>query len=149
MEVAMETVADILDSKGRNVWTVSPSTAVREAGALMREKNIGAVLVAGEDGRPVGILSERDIARGLVVHKGCVGDLAVSELMSTQVKSVDETLSIEDVMAVMTHNRIRHLPVCDEDKVVGMISIGDVVKAAILEKEFVIDQLEHYISGSL
>ena len=146
----METVADILASKGRDVWTVSPATTIGDAARLMGEKNVGAVLVVGDQAQPVGILSERDVVRGLLRLQGDVSARPVRDLMTERVKVVKESLTIEDAMAVMTHNRFRHLPVRgDGGEIVGMISIGDVVKAAIHEREFVIDQLEHYIAGSL
>ena len=145
----METVADILNSKGHDIWTVSPITSVGEAVSIMAKKNIGAVLVVGGDGQPVGILSERDVARGLLTLGEGLKESAVDALMSKDVRCIKADHSVDDAMAVMTHNRIRHLPVCDNDKLVGIVTIGDVVKAEIHEKNFVIEQLEHYITGSL
>ena len=146
----METVADILAGKGRDVWTVSPAATIDDAARVMSEKNIGAVLVVSDENQPIGILSERDVMRGMLRLDGNISKRPVRDLMTERVKSVDETLTIEDAMAVMTHNRFRHLPVRNESgEIVGLISIGDVVKAAIHEREFVIDQLEHYIAGSL
>jgi len=146
----METVADILASKGRDVWTVEPDTTIGDAARLMGERNIGAVLVLDDEEKPVGILSERDVVRGLLRLEGDISRRPVRDLMTERVKSVKSSLTIEDAMAVMTHNRFRHLPVRgDAGELIGLISIGDVVKAAIHEREFVIDQLEHYIAGSL
>lgn len=145
----METVADILKEKGSDVWTVAQGASVGDAVEIMAEKNIGAVVVIDADGEPVGIVSERDVTRALLRKGAHLLDGTVDEVMSPQVKCVREGLSIEEAMAVMTHNRFRHLPVCREGKLAGLVSIGDVVKAEIHEREFVIDQLEHYISGSL
>jgi CBS domain-containing protein len=145
----MESVADILNEKGHEVWTVTGGVSVGAAVELMADKNIGAVVVVGDDGKPVGIVSERDVARGLLRTGSHLADATVDEIMSPQVKCVRETLSIAEAMAVMTHNRFRHLPVCREGTLAGLVSIGEVVKAQIHEQEFVIDQLEHYIAGSL
>jgi len=145
----MTTVADVLQEKGGQVWTVERNALVSDAVKLMVEKNIGAVVVVAEDNKPVGIVSERDIARSLLKKGAQLLDTPVAQIMSTQVKCIRESLSIAEAMAVMTHNRFRHLPVGDSGNLSGLISIGDVVKAEIHEQEFVIDQLEHYIAGSL
>lgn len=145
----MMTAADILQEKGRQVWTVNRNASVGDAVELMGDKNIGAVVVVADDEKPVGIVSERDVTRALLRKRSQLMDTPVVDIMSSQVKSIGETLSIPEVMAVMTHNRFRHLPVGKDGKLSGLISIGDAVKAEIHEQEFVIDQLEHYIAGSL
>lgn len=145
----MITVADILRDKGNQVWTVSPDATVADAVTLMAEKNIGAVLVLATDEKPVGIVSERDITRALLRKKSQLGSAPITDIMTSMVKGVPETVTVPDVMAIMTHNRFRHLPVNREGKLVGLISIGDVVKAEIHEQKIVIDQLEHYIAGSM
>jgi len=145
----METISDILREKGDQVWTVGEDATVSDAVELMAEKNIGAVVILDDNRKPVGIVSERDVTRSILSKGSQLLELPVSEIMTRQVKCVRETLSIAEAMAVMTHNRFRHLPVCREDTLAGVVSIGDVVKAEIHEQEFVIDQLEHYIAGSL
>ncbi|MBU8912434.1 MAG: CBS domain-containing protein [Spirochaetales bacterium] len=145
----MFTVADILREKGDQVWTVGRSAVVGDAVELMADKNVGAVVVVGDDGKPVGIISERDIARALLKRSSGIRETPVADIMTKLVKSIRETLSMQEVMAVMTHNRFRHLPVSRDGQLAGLVSIGDVVKAEIQERGVVIDQLEHYIAGSL
>lgn len=143
----MHTVSQLLDAKGQEVWSVAPDTTVYDALVLMAEKNCGALIVL-EEGKLVGIFSERDYARKIILKGKASKDTAVSEIMSTQIVFVRLEHSINECMALMTAKRIRHLPVLTGDKVVGMISIGDVVKAIISEQEFTIKQLEVYITGS-
>jgi len=141
----MKTVGDLLQGKGREVWSVAPDTTVYEALALMAERRIGAVVVT-RDGRVVGILSERDYARQVVLKGKTSRETPVHEIMTSRVVYVRLQHSIEDCMALMTDKRVRHLPVIEEEKLVGIISIGDVVKAVISEKQFIIEQLENYIA---
>jgi len=143
----MNFVSQLLDAKGREVWSVTPETSVYDALVLMAEKNCGALIVL-EEGKLVGIFSERDYARKIILKGKASKDTAVSEIMSTQIVFVRLEHSIDQCMALMTARRIRHLPVLTGDKVVGMISIGDVVKTIISEQEFTIKQLENYITGS-
>jgi len=143
----MNFVSQLLDAKGHNVWSVTPETSVYDALVLMAEKNCGALIVL-EEGKLVGIFSERDYARKIILKGKASRDTAVSEIMSTQIVFVRLEHSIDECMALMTAKRIRHLPVLTGDKVVGMISIGDVVKVIISEQEFTIKQLENYITGS-
>ena len=143
----MNFVSQLLDAKGQDVWSVAPDTSVYDALVLMAEKNCGALIVL-EEGKLVGIFSERDYARKIILKGKASRDTAVSEIMSTQIVFVRLEHSINECMALMTARRIRHLPVLTGDKVVGMISIGDVVKAIISEQEFTIKQLEVYITGS-
>jgi len=143
----MNFVSQLLDAKGHGVWSVTPETSVYDALVLMAEKNCGALIVL-EEGKLVGIFSERDYARKIILKGKASKDTAVSEIMSTQVVYVRPEHSINECMALMTAKRIRHLPVLTGDKVVGMISIGDVVKTIISEQEFMIKQLEVYITGS-
>ena len=142
----MQTVRDLLRKKGTEVHWVSPDTTVYDALRLMAEKNIGAVLVR-EGARPVGILSERDYARQVVLKGKASKDTPVREIMTSRVVFVRPEQTIEECMALMTDKRIRHLPVLDEGTLAGILSIGDVVKAVISEKQFRIEQLENYISS--
>lgn len=143
----MKTVKEIIDNKGKEIWSVTPDSTVFDALKLMADKKIGAVLVIKDD-NVLGIMSERDYARKVALHGKSSVQLTVNEIMSDKVIYVDVTQSIEDCMALMINKRIRHLPVFDEKNLVGFISIGDVVKAIIDEKEFFIDQLVHYIKDT-
>ncbi|HEX6303741.1 MAG TPA: CBS domain-containing protein [Anaerolineales bacterium] len=141
----LKTVKQILEEKGQEIWSVSPDDNVYDALKKMAEKNIGALLVLeGED--LVGIISERDYARKVMLRGKSSMDTPVKDVMTPRVLYVRINQPIEDCMALMTDKRIRHLPVFDEDKLVGVISIGDVVKAIISHQEFVIEQLENYIT---
>lgn len=142
----MKPLKDLLATKGNDVWSVAPETSVYDAIALMAEKEIGALLVM-DNGAVLGIVSERDYARKVILKGRSSRDTHISEIMTTRVSYVGQDQSIEEGMAMMTDRHIRHLPVLDGDKLVGMISIGDLVKAIIAEQQFIIDQLEHYISG--
>lgn len=139
-------VKDILRVKGDHVWSVSPNATVFDALKLMADQNIGSVLVM-EGERLVGILSERDYARKVVLHGKTSRQTPVREIMTGAVKTVSPEESIDRCMALMTEKRIRHLPVVEEERVIGLISIGDVVKAIIEEQAFLLDQMEAYISG--
>ena len=141
-----KTVASILRSKGYNIYSVSPDATVFEALKIMADKGVGALL-ALEGEKLVGILSERDYARKVVLLGKSSREAKVREIMSDKVLYVQPFRTAEECMAIMINKRIRHLPVLDNDKLTGIISIGDVVKAVIDEKEFVIEQLEEYISG--
>lgn len=142
----MKTVEQILDEKGREIWTVGIEDSVYSALELMAEKNVGAVLVVDGE-QPVGILSERDYARKVVLEKRVSRSTAVEEIMTPNPVGIRPGQTVEECMVLITARRIRHLPVIDEGKLVGMLSIGDVVKAMISEREFMIRQLENYIAG--
>lgn len=141
----LKTVKQILEEKGYQIWSVSPDDNVYDALKKMAEKNIGALLVLEEENL-VGIISERDYARKVVLRGKSSMDTPIKEVMTPRVLYVRIDQSIEDCMALMTDKRIRHLPVFEKDKLVGVISIGDVVKAIISHQEFVIEQLENYIT---
>jgi CBS domain-containing protein len=143
----MKTVKEILETKGKEIWSLTPETTVFDALKLMADKKIGAVLVIKDD-KVVGIMSERDYARKVALHGKSSVQLTVNEIMSDKVLYVENTQSVEECMALMINKRVRHLPVFDGSKLVGFISIGDVVKAIIDEKEFVIDQLVNYIKDT-
>lgn len=140
----MKTVKQILESKGRAVYSISSEATVFEALSLMSEKGIGALPVL-ENSELCGILSERDYARKVILKDKSSHQALVKEIMSTQVICVDEARTAEECMSIMIKKRVRHLPVLKEEKMIGFLSIGDIVKAVIDEKEVVIDQLITYI----
>jgi len=142
----MQTVRDILKKKGPVVWFVSPDVSVYDALKLMAERNVGAVLVM-VDGRPIGILSERDYARQVILKGKTSRDTPVREIMTSRVVFVRPDQSVDECMAVMTDKRIRHLPVLEAGNLIGLLSVGDVVKAVISDKQFLIEQLENYIAS--
>lgn len=143
----MKNAAHILQSKpDTTVHTVTPTTSMFDAISLMAEKNIGALLVVeGETIR--GIVSERDYARKIILAGRSSRETPVGDVMTAPVMYVGPAASTQECMALMTGKRLRHLPVLDEGKLVGMISIGDLVKDIISEQNFMIEQLQHYISG--
>ncbi len=143
----MTTIAQVLQEKGRAVWSIAPDATVYAALESMAEKGIGALLVLAGD-ELVGIISERDYARKVVLKGRFSKDTRVREIMSAEVLYVYPEQTIEDCMALMTAKRVRHLPVLADDKLVGVISIGDVVKAVIADQEFMIEELEKYITGN-
>ncbi len=143
----MKTVKELIDNKGKEIWSVTPDSTVFDALKLMADKKIGAVLVI-KDSKVVGIMSERDYARKVVLQGKSSVQLTVSEIMSDKVMYVDISQNVEDCMALMINKRIRHLPVFEKNNLVGFLSIGDVVKAIIDEKEFFIDQLTNYIKDT-
>jgi CBS domain-containing protein len=140
----MRTVSDIIKKKGNHVWSVTPSTTVFDTLKLMAEREIGAVVVL-DRGNLVGIFSERDYARQVILKGRTSKDTPVREVMSPRVIFVRSENTVEDCMALMTGKRVRHLPVLQDGALLGMVSIGDVVKDMIAEKEFIIEQLANYI----
>ncbi|MEJ2616816.1 MAG: CBS domain-containing protein [Ignavibacteriaceae bacterium] len=142
----MSTIREILKTKGGEVWSVTTENTVYDALSLMAEKSIGAVLVI--DNKILkGVMSERDYARKIILEGKSSKDVPVGEIMSPRVIYIDIDTNIEECMALMINKRIRHLPVYENDNLAGIISIGDVVKALIDEKEVVINELENYITG--
>lgn len=142
----MNNVAEIIKLKGNGVFTISPNITVFEALKLLAEKNIGALVVTEQD-KVVGIFSERDYARKIILKGKSSIDTTVSELMTTDVLYVAPSDSIDECMALMSENHIRHLPVLEDEKLVAVISIGDVVKHIIKHQKFQIRELEKYIKG--
>ena len=142
----MKTVRDVLNVKGRTVWSIDATASVFDALKLMAEKEIGALLVT-EGTRIVGILSERDYARKVILHGRSSPTTSVNEIMTAHLVYTQPEQNIDECMAIMTERRIRHLPVIDDEQLVGIISIGDLVKAIITEQKFMIEQLERYITG--
>ena len=143
----MKSVAQVLKSKPeQNVETIAPATSVFDAVRLMAEKNIGALLVM--EGQTIaGMLTERDYARKIILMGRSSKETLVRDIMTSPVMYVRPDQTNEECMALMTDNRVRHLPVVDNGRLVGLISIGDLVKDIISEQKFIIDQLEHYIMG--
>jgi Predicted signal-transduction protein containing cAMP-binding and CBS domains len=144
----MKTVREIIATKGGDIWTIPPNTTVFEALKTMADKNVGALLVLDGDAI-TGILSERDYARKVILHGKSSKELQVSEIMSSKVYFVSPTDNVDDCMALFTNKRVRHLPVLENEQLVGIISIGDVVKAVIADQEYTIRHLENYITGGL
>lgn len=142
----MLTVNRVLEGKGSQVWVVGPDDTVLEALKLMADRGVGALVVVGERG-VMGMFSERDYARKVVLKGKASKDTKVRDVMSEKVYYVDPTRDIEECMAIMTNRAIRHLPVMFDGQLVGLVSIGDVVKAMISEREFIIEQLEQFIMG--
>lgn len=142
----MGKVRNILQSKGHAIFSVESSTMVIRAIELMCEKNIGGLLIVDNE-KLVGIFTERDYARKLILKGKSSKDTPIGELMTSNLITVSPDTSIEDCMRVMTGRKIRHLPVLDNDKLVGLISIGDVVRFVIDEQKSIIEHLEHYITG--
>ena len=142
----MRTVRQLLAGKPAEVFAVAPDAPVREAIALMAEKSIGAVLVLG-DGGLAGILSERDYARKVILQGRSSADTPASAIMTAQVVTVEPDTSVPACMQLMTERRIRHLPVLEHGRVVGVISIGDLVKAVIADQQLELEQLQRYIAG--
>jgi len=141
------TVRDMLSAKGGTVWSVTPETPVVEALQVMAEKNVGAVLVCrGET--VVGILSERDYARKVVLLGKSSKDTPVADVMTSRVVFVRPNQTTDDCMALMTDKHVRHLPVLEGGDLVGIVSIGDVVKTIIADKDLTIEQLKSYINGA-
>jgi len=140
----MKTIKEILQSKPLGVLSISPEASVLDALRLMAEKEVGALVVL-ENERLAGIFSERDYARKVILHGKSSKDTSVREIMTAKVVYVRPEQSVEECMALMTDKRIRHLPVLQDNRVIGVISIGDVVKEVISEQRFVIEQLEQYI----
>ncbi len=142
----MKTVAQLLERKGYRLFTIVPEASVFEALEQMAENEVGALLVM-EASRLVGLISERDYARKVILKGHTSKKLRVREIMTRRVICARPDETLEECMAVMTDKRVRHLPVLDGGNVVGLVSIGDLVKAIIAEQQFVIEQLENYISG--
>jgi CBS domain-containing protein len=142
----METVRSMLRHKGSDIFWVTPEATVYEAVAMMADKSVGALLVLS-GGKLTGIVSERDYARKVILKGKHSHEMQVKEIMTSPVFTVSPGHSLEDCMRVITAHRIRHLPVMDGDALVGMISIGDVVRSIISAQAHAIDQLSGYIEG--
>ena len=143
----MKFVSQLLAAKGHDLWSVTSDTTVFDALQLMADRKVGALLVLEEDSL-AGILSERDYARKVTLKGKSSKDILVKDIMTSKIVYVKPEHSIEDSMSLMTEERVRYLPVMDGEKLIGIISIGDVVKAVISDRENVIEQLEQYITGT-
>ena len=142
----MSKVSDLLKNKGSDIWSIGPDASVFDAIKMMAEKGVGALVVT-EGPKVVGILSERDYARKVILKGHSSRDTKISDIMTTQVVYADPEETIEECMALMTDKHIRHLPIMSGEKLVGVISIGDLVKSIIADQKFTIQQLERYIIG--
>ena len=143
----MKQIYHLLNHKGRDIWSLTPDASVHEAISQMAQKGVGALLVmTGEE--LVGIVSERDYARKVILKGKSSKETKVREIMSSPVHCARQELTVKETMALMTEKRVRHLPVVLDEKVVGVISIGDVVRGIIEDNEFEIQQLTNYITGS-
>jgi CBS domain-containing protein len=142
----MITVKQMLEEKGHEVWTISPEATVYEALKIMADKDIGALIVV-KNGQVAGIISERDYARKVMLKGKSSLETPVKDIMSTEIYYVGPEATAEECMALMTEKRIRHLPVMEDGKLTGVISIGDVVKSIISTQKVTIEHLQNYIMG--
>ena len=145
----MQRASDLLKNKAKQLWTISPESSVLDALKLMAEKEIGALMVVDKKDKVVGIITERDYARKIILKGKTSMKTSVKEIMtpSNKMYTVKPDSSVEDCMVLMTGKHIRHVPVFDGGKFVGLISIGDVVKSTISQKDILIDHLSDYIGG--
>jgi CBS domain-containing protein len=142
----MTTVQQLLDKKGRDIQSIHPDESVFDAIQKMASADIGSLIVIEND-RPVGIFTERHYARDVILKGKSSPKTPIREIMATQVVFAQPDQTVEECMAVMTEKRVRHLPVLRDDKLIGIISIGDLVKSIIADQKFTIEQLEHFIRG--
>jgi len=142
----MNTIRQILADKGSEIWAVASNQTVFEAVQLMAIRRIGALLVM-DDQKLTGIVSERDYAREVILQGRSSKDTPVSDIMTTDIITITPESRIEESLSLMTEHRVRHLPVLEQDQVVGVVSIGDLVKEIIKEQQSTIEQLENYIKG--
>lgn len=142
----MHSVLGILKQKGREVWSIHPQDTVLSALQIMADKGVGSVVVVEEE-RVVGVFSERDYARKGILKGRASADTRVEEIMTREVVSVSPSHLVTDCLALVTKERVRHLPVLDEGRLVGLVSIGDLVKVVIDDQRFIIERLEDYVRG--
>ena len=145
----MSNIQDLLASKGSEVWSLGPSHSVYQAIEMMALKGVGALTVLSDEGQLIGIISERDYARKVILQGKSSKNTKVSEIMTREVIYIDPENRVEECMALMTAKRVRHLPVLQGGKLVGMVSVGDLVKSIIDQQSIAIDQLERYIKGDI
>lgn len=142
----METISQLLEEKGYQVWTIHPDATVYEAISQMAEREIGSLVVMEHD-RIAGLITERDYARHVILKGRSSQSTQVRDIMATKILYIQGDQTVHEAMAVMTSKRIRHLPVLKNGKLTGIISMGDLVNAIIAQQRFIIEQLEHYIAG--
>jgi CBS domain-containing protein len=142
------TIAAILKHKGREVVSVAPVMMIQELARLLGTRRIGAVLVQDVEGTLLGIISERDVVAAIGLHAEKALSMTVAQLMTSQVKTASPSMTVEEAMATMTQGRFRHLPVLDGGRLVGLVSIGDIVKARISAQEQEVDSLKAYVAGA-
>ena len=143
----MKLVRHLLDAKGTNVVSISPSASVFDAIKLMADESIGSLIVMDAGGKIVGIVTERDYARKVIIQDRSSKDTRVEEIMSTDLMTATRDDTVRSCMERMTENKVRHLPVVENDRVIAMVSIGDLVQAVIADQQEEIEHLEHYISS--
>jgi CBS domain-containing protein len=143
----MKLVRHLLDAKGTNVVSISPSASVFDAIKLMADESIGSLIVMNAGGKIVGIVTERDYARKVIIQDRSSKDTRVEEIMSTDLMTATCDDTVRACMELMTENKVRHLPVVENDRVIAMVSIGDLVQAVIADQQEEIEHLEHYISS--
>ena len=142
----MRTVEQLLQVKGTDIWSIEPLTTTYNALEIMAEKNVGALLVMEKE-KVVGIFSERDYARKVILKDKSSKNTSVGELMTREVFYIDAKSTLEESMALMTAKRIRHLPVLKSNRLIGIVTLGDVVRQIISDQQFAIRELEKYITG--
>jgi len=142
----MTTIKQLLDQKGHDVLTIGPHETVLRALELMASRNVGGLVVTEND-KPIAMFTERDYARSVILKGKSSSNTPIREVMSSKVISVRPEQTVDDCMAIMTENRFRHLPVVQDGKLVGLVSIGDLVKSIIDQQEFTIEQLKGYIAS--
>ncbi|MDM8008250.1 MAG: CBS domain-containing protein [Phycisphaerae bacterium] len=145
----MPSVQDILDRKGNKIVTVSANDTVQEAASRMQAERIGAVLVLGDNGEMLGIFTERDMLHRVVAQRRDPGETHVEEVMTRRVACCKPSTTLDECRLVMTNNRIRHLPVVNDDKLVGMVSIGDVLAQEVVAQQTTIEYLHAYLRGRM
>ncbi len=143
----MHTIGQLLESKGKDIWSIAPHATVFEALQIMAEKNVGVLLVI-DDGEVVGIFSERDYARKVILKGKSSKDISVGDLMTKEVFYIKSQNTLQECMALMTTKHIRHIPVFENNQLIGVVTLGDVVKQIISDQEFTILELGKYITGS-
>ena len=140
-------VRDLLSDKGNDVWSIGPAQSVYQAIEMMSLKGVGALTVVDDSGQLIGIISERDYARKVILQGKMSKETQIADIMTRDLVTSNQDMTVDECMALMTNRRIRHLPILENDALVGIISVGDLVKSLISEKDFKIEQLERYVRG--
>ena len=142
----MQTIKQLLENKGNELLTINPNSSVYDAIKSMADHHVGSLVVL-ENGNLVGIITERDYSRNVILKGKSSINTPVKDIMTKNVLCTNLNQTVDEAMALMTEKRVRHLPIIEDNKVIGIISIGDLVKTIISEQKYIIDQLEHYING--